>query len=249
MYARMLLAATLSLILVATAWAQAPPPANTAPASKAPAATEPAPAPGPPLASLTDRFSYAMGLDMGRTWKRQSLAINYEAIVRGIKDGLSGAKAALTEAEIAAVAEELNKQMAARRTQQVGENLAAGNAFLAANGKKPGVVTLPSGLQYKVLKAGTGQKPKATDTVKTHYTGRLIDGTVFDSSVDRNEPVSFPVGNVIPGWVEALQLMPVGSKWQLFIPAKLAYGERGTPGGEIPPNSTLVFEIELLNIE
>jgi FKBP-type peptidyl-prolyl cis-trans isomerase len=235
MYARLLLATTLSLTLVAIAPAQAPPPAS--------------PAPGPALESLTERFSYAMGLDMGRAYKKQSLEINLEALVRGIKDGGSGAKPVLSEEEIAAVAEEINKQMAARRAEQVGKNLAAGTAYLAANGKKPGVITLPSGLQYKVLKAGTGKKPKATDTVKTHYKGTLIDGTVFDSSIDRKEPVSFPVGNVIPGWVEALQLMPVGSKWQLVIPAKLAYGERGTPGGEIPPNSTLVFEIELLSIE
>lgn len=243
MHVRIALAATLSLTLGALVSAQAPP------ASKAPPATLPAAAPGPPLQSLVDRFSYSMGLDMGRTYKRQSVEINIEALVRGITDGLSGAKPALTDAEVAAVAEEINKQMAARRAEQGGKNQAAGAAFLAANAKKPGVVTLPSGLQYKVLKAGTGKKPKSTDTVKTHYRGTLLDGTVFDSSIERKEPVTLPLGNVIPGWVEALQLMPVGSKWQLFIPPKLAYGERGTPGGEIPPNSTLVFEIELLGIE
>ena len=248
MLVRLLLTAVLSLTLVGAAAAQAPPP------TKAPPAKAPAPPAGeaaPPLAldDLTARFSYALGLDMGRVYKKQSIALNIEALVRGIQDGGSDAEPLLTKEEIEAVAEELNKQMAARRATQVGKNLEAGNAFLAANGKKQGIVTLPSGLQYKILKAGTGKKPKATDTVKTHYQGTLLDGTVFDSSIERKEPVSFPVNMVIKGWVEALQLMPVGSKWQLFIPSELAYGERGTPNGEIPPNSTLIFEIELLGIE
>ena len=126
--------------------------------------------------------------------------------------------------------------------------LDAGEAFLAENAKKEGVKTTASGLQYKVLKSGTGASPKLADTVKVHYHGTLIDGTVFDSSVQRGEPISFPVGGVIPGWVEALQLMKVGDKWQLFIPARLAYGER-SPGPQIPPNSVLIFEVELLGIE
>ena len=125
---------------------------------------------------------------------------------------------------------------------------AAGDAFLAENAKKEGVKTTASGLQYKVIKSGTGESPKLTDTVKVHYHGTLIDGTVFDSSVQRGQPVSFPVGGVIPGWVEALQLMKVGDKWQLFIPAKLAYGDQ-SPSPAIPPNSVLIFEVELLGIE
>jgi FKBP-type peptidyl-prolyl cis-trans isomerase len=250
MLVRILLTAVLSLALVGAATAQAPPPTK-APPAKAPA---PAGAPGEqaaplPLEDLTSRFSYALGLDMGRTYKKRDLAINLEAFVRGVQDGGSGAKPLLTDEEIQAVAEELNKVMGARRAALVTKNLEEGTAFLAANGKKTGVVTLPSGLQYKIVKAGTGKKPKATDTVKTHYQGTLLDGTVFDSSIERKEPVTFPVNMVIKGWSEALQLMPVGSKWQLFIPANLAYGPDGTPSGEIPPNATLVFDIELLGIE
>jgi FKBP-type peptidyl-prolyl cis-trans isomerase FklB len=123
-----------------------------------------------------------------------------------------------------------------------------GETFLAENGKKEGVKTLASGLQYKVVKAGTGKTPKATDTVKVHYNGTLVDGTVFDSSIQRGEPASFPVNQVIAGWTEALQLMKEGDKWQLYIPAKLAYGEQGA-GGKIGPNSTLIFDVELLSIE
>ncbi len=125
---------------------------------------------------------------------------------------------------------------------------AAGDAFLTANGKEPGVITTASGLQYKVIKSGTGESPKATDRVKVNYEGKLTDGTIFDSSIQRGEPATFPVNAVILGWVEALQLMKVGDKWQLFIPAKLAYGER-SPSPSIPPNSTLIFEVELIDIE
>jgi len=129
-----------------------------------------------------------------------------------------------------------------------GASSTDGEAFLVANAKKEGVITTPSGLQYKIMKSGTGDSPKPNDKVKVHYHGTLINGTVFDSSVQRGEPIVFPVGAVIPGWVEALQLMKVGDKWQLFIPARLAYGER-SPGPAIPPNSVLIFEVELLDIE
>ena len=128
------------------------------------------------------------------------------------------------------------------------QNLAAGVAFLAENGKKPGVVTTASGLQYQVVTMGKGAKPTPSDNVRVHYTGTLLDGTKFDSSYDRNEPAQFAVGAVVPGWTEALQLMPVGSKYKLWIPAKLGYGEQGTPGGPIPPNATLVFDVELIEI-
>jgi FKBP-type peptidyl-prolyl cis-trans isomerase FklB len=140
------------------------------------------------------------------------------------------------------------KEKKATMEQNPSSNLAAGETFLAQNAKKEGVVTTASGLQYKVIKAGTGESPKLTNRVKVHYHGTLIDGTVFDSSVQRGEPIVFPVGGVIPGWVEALQLMKVGDKWQLFIPAKLAYGDQ-SPGGAIPANSALIFEVELLAIE
>jgi len=131
--------------------------------------------------------------------------------------------------------------------QDSADPKAAGEAFLAANAKQPGVLTTASGLQYKVLKSGTGASPKATDTVKVDYEGRLIDGTIFDSSIQRGQPATFPVNGVIPGWVEALQLMKVGDKWQLFVPAGLAYGAQ-SPGPTIPPNSTLIFQVELLDI-
>ena len=139
-------------------------------------------------------------------------------------------------------------RMAAKQNAEGGKNLKEGEAFLDENKKKEGVTTLPSGLQYKVLKSGAGKTPKATDKVTTHYRGTLIDGTVFDSSYDRGEPTTFPVGGVIRGWTEALQLMKEGDKWQLYVPAQLGYGERGA-GGKIGPNTTLLFEIELLKVE
>jgi FKBP-type peptidyl-prolyl cis-trans isomerase len=139
-------------------------------------------------------------------------------------------------------------KMQAKHKAAGDKNLKEGDDFLTANGKKEGVKTLPSGLQYKVIKSGTGRSPKATDTVKVHYNGTLTDGTVFDSSVQRGEPATFPVNQVIPGWTEALQLMKEGDKWQLYIPSKLAYGEQGA-GGKIGPNSALIFDVELLSIE
>jgi FKBP-type peptidyl-prolyl cis-trans isomerase len=135
------------------------------------------------------------------------------------------------------------------RQQAIEKNKKAGEAFLAANKEKPGVVTLPSGLQYKILQPGSGPKPTASDSVVCNYRGTLVDGTEFDSSFKRGQPATFPVGQVIKGWTEALQLMPVGSKWELFIPSDLAYGERGTNGGPIGPNETLIFEVELVSIQ
>lgn len=197
------------------------------------------------------RASYSIGADMGANFKRQELEIDAKALAAGFVDSFSG-KLALTEAEMKEALDafrmEMMTKMQARQETDRKKNQQEGEAFLAANAKKEGVKVLPSGLQYKVLKSGSGKSPKATDTVKTHYHGTLIDGTVFDSSVERGEPVSFPVNQVIPGWTEALQLMKEGDKWQLFIPANLAYGERA-PGGKIGPNSTLVFDVELLSIE
>jgi len=212
--------------------------------------------PAPPT-TPKDQQSYSIGISVGRdlqqTFKSQGLDVNLAMVVRGIADAIRG-KSALTDEQIHGALGELEKQARARQAQQgartqqqAAANKAAGEAFLAANGKKPGVKTTASGLQYQVIKMGTGPRPKPTDKVRTHYHGTLINGKVFDSSVQRGQPVEFPVNGVIAGWTEALQLMPVGSKWRLFIPSKLAYGQRGA-GGVIGPNSTLIFDVELLDI-
>ena len=199
-----------------------------------------------------DKVSYSIGLDIGTNFKRQSVDLDAKALAAGIADGLSGGKPLLAEDEVRKVLAEFRQQMGAK-AQQAAQQLAEknrkeGETFLAENKKKKGVITLPSGLQYQVIKEGTGKIPKASETVTTHYRGTLIDGTEFDSSYKRNEPTSFPVNGVIKGWTEALQLMKVGSKWQLFIPASLAYGPQGA-GQLIGPNATLIFEIELLSIK
>jgi FKBP-type peptidyl-prolyl cis-trans isomerase FklB len=206
----------------------------------------------PSLKSDKEKLSYSMGLDIGANFKRQSVELDAKAIAAGIADGLSGAKPALSEDEIRKVLADFQQQMrtrmAAAAQQAADENKKKGEAFLADNKKKKGVVTLPSGLQYKVLKESKGAKPKATDTVSVHYVGTLIDGTEFDSSIKRGEPASFGVSEVIKGWTEGVQLMSVGSKWQLVIPSNLAYGDQGA-GPQIGPNSTLIFEVELLEIK
>lgn len=203
------------------------------------------------LKTQKDKVSYSIGLDIGRNLKDQSIEIDPKLLSQGIQDAISG-KHLLTDEEIQKVMSTFREEMQAKAAAQakvVGDkNLKEGDTFLAENKKKKGVVTLPSGLQYKILTAGTGKKPKATDTVTTNYKGTLIDGTEFDSSYKRGEPASFPVQGVIPGWTEALQLMPVGSKWQLVVPPSLAYGPRGA-GQAIGPNATLIFEVELLSIQ
>lgn len=211
-------------------------------------------APGQDKMDLKDpkqRASYSIGADIGSNFKRQEIDVDAKALAAGLTDAIAG-KTALTEAEMKETMEAFRTEMMAKmqgKQKVAGEkNLKDGEAFLAANAKKEGIKVTASGLQYKVITSGKGKTPKATDTVKTHYHGTLIDGTVFDSSVERKEPVSFPVNQVIPGWTEALQLMKEGDKWQLFVPAKLAYGERGA-GPKIGPNSTLIFEVELLAIE
>lgn len=205
----------------------------------------------PDLTNPKQRTSYAIGANIGSGLKQQEVDVDSKALIAGMSDALAG-KPALTEAEInesmMALRQEMMTKMQAKQKAVADKNLKDGENFLAANAKKEGVKTLPSGLQYKVIKSGTGKSPKATDSVKVHYHGTLIDGTVFDSSVERKEPVTFPVNQVIPGWTEALQLMKEGDKWQLFIPAKLAYGERAA-GPKIGPSSTLIFEVELLSIE
>jgi len=201
--------------------------------------------------SPKDKVSYVIGMDIGTNLKKQGIDINPDLVLKGIKDGFSGNKPLLSEKEMNDTVAAFEKEMKSKQEEkmkQAGEkNKKEGETFLTENKKKEGVVTLPSGLQYKVMKKGSGKKPKATDTVTTHYKGTLIDGTEFDSSYKRGQPVSFPVGGVIPGWTEALQLMEEGAKWQLFIPSSLAYGERGA--GPIGPNATLVFEVELISIQ
>ena len=204
------------------------------------------------LKNQKDKVSYIIGIDIGKNLKNQSIDIDPDILARGIKDVISGKKPLMTEQEVQETTAAFQKEMTAKQSEvvkKVGEkNKKEGEAFLAENKKREGVKTLASGLQYKVIKAGTGKKPKLTDTVVTQYRGTLIDGTEFDSSYRRGKPATFPVNGVIPGWVEALQLMEEGSKWQLFIPPNLAYGERGA-GRDIPPNSTLIFEIELISIQ
>jgi len=204
------------------------------------------------LKTQKDKVSYSIGLDLGTNFKQQAIEVDPDILARGVKDAMSDAKPLLTEEEVKAVMSAFEQEMKEKtiaHNKELGEkNIKEGEAFLAENKKKEGVVTLPSGLQYKVITAGTGKKPKATDTVTTQYRGTLIDGTEFDSSYKRGQPATFPVAGVITGWTEALQLMPVGSKWQLYIPSNLAYGPRGA-GNLIGPNSTLVFEVELLSIE
>jgi FKBP-type peptidyl-prolyl cis-trans isomerase len=206
-----------------------------------------------PLALKTqkDKLSYAIGMNIGGGMKKDGVDVDPNILAQGLKDTMTGSKPLMTEAEAQAVMTEFRTTMIKKKqedAQRVGDaNKQAGQQFLAANKSKEGVVTLPDGLQYKILKEGTGPKPAATDSVTVNYRGTLINGTEFDSSYKRNEPATFGVNQVIKGWTEALQLMPVGSKWQLFIPSDLAYGER-SPGGEIGPNSTLIFDVELLSI-
>lgn len=206
----------------------------------------------PVFKNQKDKVSYAIGMDIGHSLKNQSIDINPDLLTQGLRDEYTGGKALLTEEEFHETMSAFRQEIVAKQMERAKEladkNKKEGEAFLAKNSKKEGVVTLASGLQYKVIKEGTGQKPKPADTVTVDYRGTLIDGTEFDSSYRRGQPATFPVKGVIAGWTEALQLMKVGSKWQLFIPSGLAYGERGT-GREIGPNATLVFEIDLLSIK
>jgi FKBP-type peptidyl-prolyl cis-trans isomerase FklB len=207
-----------------------------------------------PLALTTqkDKFSYSLGMKMGENLHKQSVPVDPAILARGLKDALAGGKTLLTDeqaqAAIMDVQKEMHEKQQAKMKEEGESNKKDGDAFLAANKGKEGVVALPSGLQYKILKEGTGAKPTASDTVACNYRGTLINGTEFDSSYKRGQAATFPVGGVIKGWTEALQLMPVGSKWQLFIPPDLAYGDRGA-GADIGPDETLVFEVELLSIQ
>ena len=204
------------------------------------------------LKSQKDSVSYSIGLNIGNSFRQQSMEVDPDVLAQGIKDVLSGGKPMLTEEEAKATLNALQNRMMAKQEETMkatGEkNKKDGEAYLAENKKKDSVVTLPSGLQYKVLKMGSGKKPKADQTVSVNYRGTLIDGTEFDNSYKRGQPATFAANGVIKGWTEAIQLMPVGSKWQLFIPPNLAYGESGR-GPVIPPNATLIFEVELVAIK
>jgi FKBP-type peptidyl-prolyl cis-trans isomerase FklB len=258
-----------SLLQIGSSMAQDAPAANPtpAPAAKTPAAKSAqtpatksgqattAKKPGPaPLILKTpkDKASYAIGMNIGKGLHKDSVDVDPAILLRGLKDGMAGGKTLLTDDEaksaMVAIQADLRKKQEAKMAIAGDANKKEGDEFLAQNKTKEGVVTLPSGLQYKILKEGTGPKPSASDSVVCNYKGTLIDNTEFDSSYKRGQPATFPVGQVIKGWTEVLQLMPVGSKWQVFVPSDLAYGPRA-PGGTIGPNATLIFEIELLSIQ
>jgi FKBP-type peptidyl-prolyl cis-trans isomerase FklB len=205
----------------------------------------------PEIRDENDKVSYSIGHQIGGDFKRQGVELRPDLVVKGIRDAAEGAKPLMTPEEMNRTLVELKRKVTdAQRGEAkkaADKNRAAGEAFLAENAKKEGVVTLPSGLQYRILKDGEGASPRATDNVTVHYRGTLLDGTEFDSSYKRNQPAAFKVNGVIRGWTEALQLMKPGAKWHLFIPAKLAYGERGAGSG-IPPNSVLLFEVELIKV-
>ena len=244
-----------AMMLLGTSQAQQSPAAK-APAAPAAKTARRAPAaksqPLPALTTQKDKFSYALGMNLGTNLHKQSVPVDPNILLRGLKDALAGGKTALTEDQARAALMEVQNEMRKKQQEQAQQAGAAskkeGEAFLADNKSKDGVVTLPSGLEYKILTQGTGPKPAAGDSVVCNYRGTLLNGTEFDSSYKRGQPATFPVGGVIKGWTEALQLMPVGSKWQLFIPSDLAYGER-SPSPEIGPDSTLIFEVELLSIQ
>lgn len=217
---------------------------EAAEAQEAPAAAE--------SQGLAGKASYGIGYNMGSNLTMQGIKVDTERLIQGLRDGLTKAEPEMTVEEMRAAVQELQQQWQAAQEKQMTElatkNAAEGQEFLSQNKAKESVVVLESGLQYEVLKEGTGPVPAASDSVTVHYRGTLLDGSEFDSSYARNEPATFPVQGVIPGWVEALQLMTVGSKWKLYVPSSLAYGDRGA-GGAIGPNATLVFEVELLGIE
>ncbi|MBI5782381.1 MAG: FKBP-type peptidyl-prolyl cis-trans isomerase [Gammaproteobacteria bacterium] len=203
-----------------------------------------------PAGFKTDKqkFSYTAGYQIGQNLKRQNLDLDSKAFSQGAQDAITSAKPRLKPEEMQAAVQTQQKKDMENQEARAKKSLEIGQAFLEANKKKDGVVTLPSGLQYKIITEGKGKQPKGTDTVVAHYRGTLINGTEFDSSYQRNEPATFPVAGVIKGWQEALPLMKEGAKWQVYIPADLAYGPRSA-GGAIGPNEVLIFDIELLSVK
>jgi FKBP-type peptidyl-prolyl cis-trans isomerase len=254
---------TATVLLLGSAVAQtapaakpkAPAAAKAAPAAKAETPEKATQSTTPGNTSLTtqkEKASYAIGMSIGSGMRKDGVDVDPKLLQQGIMDALAGNKPLISEEEARTAIMNLQMELRGKQEAKMKEagdsNQKEGDAFLAANKGKEGVVTLPSGLQYKVLTAGTGPKPAATDQVTVNYRGTLISGKEFDSSYKRGQPATFPVSGVIKGWTEALQLMPVGSKWQLFIPPQLAYGARGA-GADIGPNATLVFDVELLSIK
>ncbi len=245
---KIIVALSVSIFATQLSFAQTP----KTPAKK-PATPTARPAAAPPakpvqaeatvMRNTIDSLSYAIGMNIAANLKQQNIKANTAMLAQAIEDVLNGTPTAINPNDANAYIQSYFQNQAMK---EASANLKAGEAFLAANKTRPGVVELPSGLQYQIVKEGTGAKPTANDKVKVHYKGMLIDGTTFDSSIDRGQPAEFGVGQVIPGWVEAIQLMSVGSKWKLFIPAELAYGQQGPPS--IGPNQVLVFEVELLDI-
>ena len=214
----------------------------------------------PGLATEKEQVSYTIGMEMAKSLKPIKDEVDLKTVNRAMEDVINDKKLLMNDEQVAKVMQAFSEKMQARQQKELAKkqaemavqgkkNVELEKTFLAANGKKPGVVTTASGLQYQVITPGTGPKPKMQDRVSVNYAGSLLDGTEFDSSYKRNEPAQFVLEQVVPGWSEALQLMPVGSKYKLWIPSRLGYGETGTPGGPIPPNSTLVFELELLSID
>ena len=219
------------------------------------AATTEQPAAGkaiPGLPTEKDQVSYMIGMAMAKQLDLAKDEIDVDVITKAIKTSLAGQKMLLTDQQAAEIAQAFSQKMQAKQIAKMmadaKTNLAQGDAFLAKNAKAPGVQTTAAGLQYQVITEGNGAKPQPTDIVKVNYKGTLLDGKTFDSSYDRNEPATFPLNQVVPGWQEGIAMMPVGSKYKFWIPAKLGYGDKGTPGGPIPPNATPVFEVELLDI-
>lgn len=204
------------------------------------------------LTTDTEKLSYSIGADLGKNFKNQGIEIDTKAMAKGMQDGMSGTQLQLTEPQMKEVLTKFQKDLMAKRnaefSKKADENKVKGETFLSQNKGKEGVVTLPSGLQYKILTAGNGSKPGKDDTVTVEYTGKLIDGQVFDSTDKAGKPATFRVSQVIPGWTEALQLMPAGSTWEIYVPSNLAYGARAV-GGPIGPNETLIFKIHLISVK
>lgn len=209
-------------------------------------------APSITLNNDTDKLSYSIGTDLGKNFKKQGIVISPEAMAKGLQDGMDGNKLLLTEQQQKDVLNKFQKDLMAKRTDEFNkkaeENKTKGESFLKENKSKEGIVALPSGLQYKVIKKGEGSKPTKEDTVTVEYTGKLINGEVFDSTEKTGKPATFKLTQVIPGWTEALQLMPAGSTWEVYVPAELAYGQRSV-GGPIGPNETLIFNIHLIEVK
>jgi FKBP-type peptidyl-prolyl cis-trans isomerase FklB len=253
---------TAGMMLLGNALAQQTPAAKAQPAPPAGAQKAPAAKTGPAtrpriqnvlmLKTQKDKLSYALGMNLGTNLHKETVEVDPAILLRGLKDALAADKTLLTEDEARAALTQLQTEVRSKQQEKMkvaGEmNKKEGVEFLAANKSKEGIVMLPSGLQYKILTTGTGPKPTASDTVVCNYRGTLVSGSEFDSSYKRGQPASFPVNGVIKGWTEALQLMPVGSKWQLFVPSELGYGDRGA-GADIGPGATLIFEVELLSIQ